>query len=91
MSDGDEKVKRMDALYDDVESAIQKYVAEQYDGALLTQFVVVAHSISATDSHFSNYSYMGHDGPPHEKIGLMEFAIRNAWQRRRSSEGLDDE
>ncbi|MFL6416777.1 MAG: hypothetical protein ACJ74Y_14030 [Bryobacteraceae bacterium] len=77
--------------YEAVEEAIRIHMADENEGAFLTQWVVVAHAISATDSASSNYQYMSHKGPAHEKIGLLSLGMRWVDGPHRVTDNEDDD
>ena len=66
---------------DAVEEALRVHMADEYKGALLTQYVIAAHAIDAEDANGSYYAYLNHAGPPHEWMGLMDMLQRRAHYR----------
>lgn len=69
-----------------VEAAIAEHMSAENEGAHLTQFVVVAHAVSAKESFVSHYEFMGHTGPTHEILGLLDYGSIHYTMRARRFE-----
>lgn len=68
--------------YEAVEAALKAHMADEHDGAFLTQWVIAAHAIDSTEANASYYEYFNHDGPPHEWMGLVSMLERRALYRQ---------
>lgn len=75
-----------DETYRAVEEALQRHVADENDGALLTAWTLGAAAISVSRSDETHYVYMNHDGPPHEWLGV-QWMMRRRAMRWEAGEG----
>ena len=64
--------------YDALEVAVRAHVADENNGAYLTAWHLVSAGVSVRATDETHYSYVTHDGPPHEWIGLLWMAQRRA-------------
>lgn len=78
-----------DATFEAVEEAIRAHMAEEHDGALMTQWVVIAYGVDAKHNDYSFYKYMSHQGPRHEVVGLLQLFLERI--RRKNAQHEDPE
>lgn len=79
------------ATFDAVEEAIRAHMADEHEGALMTQWVVVSFGIDAERSGYSYYKYMSHQGPRHEVVGLLQLFMERIRHRNAQHEDPEDD
>lgn len=79
-----------DETWEGVEQAIKKHIADEHNGAYLTQWVVVAHAVSAKDPAYSYYKYLAHEGPRHEAVGLLSLGLERLRYENAQNEDPED-